>query len=186
MRDVVEDVERTFRDRAEAKGLILEIRMNESIPDAVRTDPARLSQVLSQLIDNAIRYTDNGRVHMSVGTEPTESWDRVRLRFDITDTGRGIGQERVGHVFEPFSSRANGELTEGSGLGLTVAKQIARLLDGDVHFDSLPGEGCTFTLRLEVKRVESADEQPRPTQQPSAFNSWPGSQPPAPRGDSST
>ena len=183
-RDVVEDVERTFRGRAEAKGLILEIRMNESVPDAVRTDPVRLSQVLGQLIDNAIRYTDNGRVHMSVGTEPTESWDRVRLRFDITDTGRGIGQERVGHVFEPFSSRASGELTEGSGLGLTVAKQIARLLDGDVHFDSLPGEGCTFTLRLEVKRVESSNDQTRPTQQPSAFNSWPGGQPPAPSEES--
>ncbi len=183
VQEVVDDVEETFRTRAEAKGLILEIRMNDSVPNAVKTDPARLSQVLSQLIDNAIRYTDNGRVHLSVGTEPTESWDRVRLRFDITDTGRGIGQERVGHVFEPFSSRANGELAEGSGLGLTVAKQIARLLDGDVHFDSLPGEGCTFTLRLEVKRADGVQDQPRSTQQPSAFDNWPGSQSPPRRDD---
>ncbi len=178
VRAVVEDVEQTFRAQAESKGLILEIRMNDSVPTAVKTDPARLSQVLSQLIDNAIRYTDNGRVHLSVGTEPTESWDRVRLRFDVTDTGRGIGQERVGHVFEPFSSRANEDLAEGSGLGLTVAKQVARLMDGDVHFDSLPGEGCTFTLRLEVKRVEGAVGEPRSPQQPSAFDSWPGSQAP--------
>lgn len=175
VREVIDDVEQTFRSRAEAKGLILEIRMNENVPTTVKTDPARLSQVLCQLIDNAIRYTDNGRVHLSVGTEPTESWDRVRLRFDVTDTGRGIGQERVGHVFEPFSSRANGDLAEGSGLGLTVAKQVARLLDGDVHFDSLPGEGCTFTLRLEVKR-EDRGADTRSDHQPSAFENWPGSQ----------
>ncbi|MEM8710320.1 MAG: hybrid sensor histidine kinase/response regulator [Planctomycetota bacterium] len=180
VREVVDDVEQTFRARAEAKGLILEIRMNDSVPDSVKTDPARLSQVLCQLIDNAIRYTDSGRVHVSVGTEPTESWDRVRLRFDITDTGRGIGQERVGHVFEPFSSRSNSDLAEGSGLGLTVAKQIARLLGGDVHFDSLPGEGCTFTLRMEVKR-EDRRSHDRSQEgggfaggQPSAFDSWPG------------
>ena len=175
VREVVEDLEQTFKCRAQAKGLILEIRINDTVPSAVKTDPARLSQVLSQLIDNAIRYTDEGRVHLSVGTEPTESWDRVRLRFDVTDTGRGIGQERVGHVFEPFSSRPHGHLAEGSGLGLTVAKQVARLLDGDVHFDSLPGEGCTFTLRLEVKRADGGNEGPRPPQQPSAFDNWPGS-----------
>ncbi|MFT7171138.1 MAG: two-component system sensor histidine kinase/response regulator [Paracoccaceae bacterium] len=176
VREIIDDVEQTFRARAEAKGLVLEVRMSDSVPTSVKTDPARLSQVLCQLIDNAIRYTDNGRVHLSVGTEATQSWDRVRLRFDVTDTGRGIGQDRVGHVFEPFSSRVNGELAEGSGLGLTVAKQVARLLGGDVHFDSLPGEGCTFTLRLEVKREERCSDEPRPNRQPSAFENWPGGQ----------
>lgn len=154
VRAVVSDLEHSYRAKAEEKGLILEIRTNDSVPDCVHTDAGRLRQILGALVDNAVRYTDSGRIFLSVATEPTESWERTRLRFDVTDTGRGITQEKVGHVFEPFSSSANRDLAEGSGLGLTVAKQIARLLGGDVHFDSLPGEGCTFTLRLEVKRAD--------------------------------
>ncbi|MEL6715064.1 MAG: ATP-binding protein, partial [Planctomycetota bacterium] len=114
VREVLADIEQSYRPRAEDKGLILQFRMNDSVPDVVRTDPGRLSQILAHLVDNAIRYTDSGRVFVSVATEPTESWDKIRLRFDVTDTGRGITQERVGHVFEPFSSRTNGDLTEGS------------------------------------------------------------------------
>ncbi len=156
IREVIDDLEQTYRSRAEAKNLKLEFRISESVPSCIRTDPGRLCQVLGYLVDNAIRYTDEGRVHLSVATEPTDNWNRSRIRFDITDTGRGIGQDRMGRVFEPFSSRTTEEIAEGSGLGLTVAKQIARLLGGDVHFDSLPGEGCTFTLRLEAKREDQS------------------------------
>lgn len=164
VREVVEDLEVSYRVKAEQKGLILQTRMNDSVPAYVKTDPGRLRQILGHLIDNAVRYTDNGRIFVSVATEPTESWERTRLRFDVTDTGRGITQARVGHVFEPFSSSTDRNLAEGSGLGLTVAKQIARLLGGDVHFDSLPGEGCTFTLRLEVRRAEPpAAAEPAPS-----------------------
>ncbi|MEM9800203.1 MAG: hybrid sensor histidine kinase/response regulator [Planctomycetota bacterium] len=152
VREVLDDLDESFRARADEKGLALEFRISSTVPDCVWTDAGRLHQVLGYLVDNGIRYTDEGRVHVSVGTEPAESWDRTRLRIDVTDTGRGIKQERMGRVFEPFSSRRKDELAEGSGLGLTVAKQIARLLGGDVHFDSLPGEGCTFTLKLEVRR----------------------------------
>ncbi|MEM1450077.1 MAG: hybrid sensor histidine kinase/response regulator [Planctomycetota bacterium] len=161
VRDVVTDLDATYRNRADQKKLQLEFRISDAVPSYIRTDAGRLSQVLSYLLDNAIRYTDTGRVHLSVATEPTESWDRTRLRFDITDTGRGIRQERMGRVFEPFSSRTAEELAEGSGLGLTVAKQIARLMGGDVHFDSLPGEGCTFTFRLEVKREDESRSEPQ-------------------------
>jgi len=156
IRDVIDDLDQTYRSKAEAKNLKLEFRISESVPSCIRTDPGRLCQILGYLVDNAIRYTDEGRVHLSVATEPTDSWNRCRIRFDITDTGRGIGQDRMGRVFEPFSSRTTEEIAEGSGLGLTVAKQIARLLGGDVHFDSLPGEGCTFTLRLETKREDQS------------------------------
>lgn len=153
--EMLADLEVTYRPIAQEKGLILETRMGDSVPDRVRTDPGRLRQILSYLIDNAIRYTETGRVFLSVAAEPTESWEKARLRFDVTDTGRGIAHERIGHVFEPFSSRRGDDLKAGSGLGLTVSKQIARLLGGDVNFDSLPGEGCTFTLRLQVTRVEA-------------------------------
>ncbi len=155
IKDLIEDIEVTYRNRANEKGLVLETRINDSVPAYVLTDAGRLRQILGHLVDNAVRYTDSGRVFLSVATEPTESWDRARLRFDVTDTGRGITQERVGQIFQPFSSATTRDLAEGSGLGLTVAKQIARALGGDVHFDSLPGEGCTFTLRLEAKRAEA-------------------------------
>lgn len=150
--EVIADVEATYRGLAEAKGLTLETAIGDSVPDAIHTDGGRLCQILGHLVDNAVRYTDAGRVRLTVSTEPTESWDRTRLRFDVSDTGRGISQDQVGEVFQPFTRKK--EPTGGAGLGLTVAKQIARLLGGDVQFDSLPGQGCTFTLRLVVKRAE--------------------------------
>ncbi len=104
VRHLVADIEQTFGPKAERKGLILEVRINESVPELVHTDAARMSQVLGHLVDNAIRYTETGRIHVSVTTEPTETWERTRLRFDVTDTGRGIDRERVGQVFQPFSS----------------------------------------------------------------------------------
>lgn len=151
---VVDDLETTYRPLADAKGLSLQSRVSDSVPRSIRTDSGRLCQILSHLVDNAIRYTETGQVLVNVVTEPTESWDRTRIRFDVCDTGRGISQEQVGEVFQPFSAKKDPGLESGAGLGLTVAKQIARLLGGDVNFESLPGQGCTFTFRLEVKRAE--------------------------------
>lgn len=155
LKDLVEDIEATYRYKAEEKGLVLETRINDSVPKYVQTDAGRLNQILGHLVDNAVRYTESGKVTLSIATEPTDSWDRARLRFDVTDTGRGITQERIGQIFQPFSSTVSKDLSEGSGLGLTVAKQVARALGGDVHLDSLPGEGCTFILRLEAKRADA-------------------------------
>lgn len=152
--EIVDDLSATYRHIAAEKGLTLETTVAESVPSCVRTDPGRLSQILGHLVDNAIRFTDTGRVTVSIATEPAESWDTTRLRFDVCDTGRGITQSQVGEVFQPFSAKKEPSIGAGAGLGLTVAKQIARLLGGELDFESLPGEGCTFTLRLEVKRVE--------------------------------
>lgn len=154
LKDLVDDIEATYKHRAQEKGLALETCINDSVPAHVQTDAARLNQILGYLVDNAVRFTESGKVSLSISTEPTDSWDRARLRFDVTDTGRGITQKRVGQIFQPFSSTTAKDISEGSGLGLTVAKQVARALGGDLNLDSLPGEGCTFTMRLEAKRAE--------------------------------
>ena len=102
-------------------------------------------------MDNAIRYTEKGGVTLEIATEPADSRDTARLRFDVKDTGRGITRSQVGEVFQPFSTKEP-TLDAGAGLGLTVAKQITRLLGGELDFESYPGEGCTFTLRLREAR----------------------------------
>ena len=152
--DVLHDLERTYGARAQQKGVEFTVRMSSGVPACVKTDPGRLEQILGHLVDNALRFTDHGSVTVSVTTEPADSWDRTRLRMAVTDTGCGIDEAEIGHIFEPFSTRASSDLACGSGLGLTVAKQIARLLGGDLHFDSSPGSGSTFTLALEVGRAE--------------------------------
>lgn len=155
--DLLCDLETSYRARAEHKGVEFAIRLSNGVPARVKTDPARLEQILGHLVDNALRFTEEGTVTIAVTTEPADSWDRTRLRIDVTDTGCGITPEEIGHIFEPFSTRESADLSCGSGLGLTVAKQIARLLGGDLHFDSSPGAGSTFTLALEVGRAEEEE-----------------------------
>ena len=151
---IIDDLRATFGYAAAEKGLTLEVHVAESVPPVIQTDAGRLSQILGHIVDNAIRYTEKGGVTLEIATEPADSWDTARLRFDVKDTGRGITRSQVGEVFQPFSTKKEPTLDAGAGLGLTVAKQIARLLGGELDFESDPGEGCTFTLRLQVKRVE--------------------------------
>ena len=152
--EVIDDLRATFGYAAAEKGLAFEVHVTESVPLCIQTDAGRLSQILGHIVDNAIRYTEKGGVTLEIATEPADSWDTARLRFDVKDTGRGISRSQVGEVFQPFSTKKEPTLDAGAGLGLTVAKQIIRLLGGELDFESYPGEGCTFTLRLQVKRVE--------------------------------
>jgi signal transduction histidine kinase len=129
--------------KAEMKGL--ELRMAGPARAAiVRTDPGKVRQVLTNLVGNAIRYTDDGVVELAV--EAADDWILYRVR----DTGRGIAEESFEHIFEPFVQLADAGPASrgGTGLGLAVSRRLARRLGGDVHVDSEVGRGSTFTLRL--------------------------------------
>ena len=128
------------------RGIGFEVRL----PDGalgMETDARKARQVLVNLLGNAIKFTDEGRAALEVAP------DGDAVRFTVSDTGVGITPEQMEHIFEPFWQADQGLVRAhgGSGLGLSVARQLARLLGGDVTAESRPGEGSVFTLRLPAR-----------------------------------
>ena len=155
LRETLASIQERHSASAAAKGLTLRHEVAKAVPSLVQTDEHHLAQVLDYLVENAIQYTEHGAVEVRLLREPTGSWETIRLRFEIEDTGCGVAGELSGQIFEPFAAGGSGSAAAGSGLGLTVATRIARLMGGEVSFVSSTatnaGAGSTFTLELEVR-----------------------------------
>jgi signal transduction histidine kinase len=149
--EIVERIAGDFRSVAEEKGVALEVRFPGPLPELLECDAGRLEQVLRQLVENAVTYTESGDVSVSVRLEATETWDRVHLCCDVRDTGPGLPEAMQGRVYEPFARNGH----RGPGLGLALAKQLARLMGGDLSHASSP-TGTTFALSLEATQVSGA------------------------------
>ncbi len=139
---------------AEDKHLKLICSFHPEVPKQVRGDPTRLQQVLTNLISNAIKFTEKGQVAVR-GVLEENSETHVVVRFTVTDTGIGIAPNRMDRLFESFS-QADSSTTRrygGTGLGLSIARQLVELMDGRIGVDSEPGMGSTFwfTIRLAVQ-----------------------------------
>lgn len=144
--ELVETVESAMRPAAEKKGLKFEIVNRGQLPQQIRSDPNRLRQCLLNLVGNAIKFTDNGCVQVEVSLEGND--DKQFIRFDVEDTGIGIPADSQKKIFESFrqvdgtDSRQYG----GTGLGLTITKQLAELLGGEISVKSEFGKGTIFSL----------------------------------------
>lgn len=138
--------------QARGKGLELQSQIDPAVPARIVADADRLRQVLDNLVGNAIKFTERGRVLVSV--QGLERRDRsVRLRFSVADTGVGIPAEQQGTVFEPFQ-QVDGSSTRrfgGTGLGLTISSSLVTLMGGRLWVDSRPGAGSTFSFTVDVK-----------------------------------
>jgi signal transduction histidine kinase/ActR/RegA family two-component response regulator/plasmid stabilization system protein ParE len=163
LREMLEQACASSRFQAEAKGLVLELRVADEAPARVSGDERRIRQILLNLIGNAIKFTSAGSVTVSV-TARSDSGSRVQLAVAVADTGVGIAAPMLESMFEPFT-QAEVSTTRnygGTGLGLTIARQLAGLMGGDLHAESRPGEGSTFTLELDlavVRDVRRPDAQ---------------------------
>ena len=140
------EIANTHRAHAQAKGLTLELTVEEGIPRCIDMDVQRVRQILNNLLNNAIKFTDNGRIGVNVRQEGK------RLAFAVSDTGRGIPPEAHEHIFEKFRQLDQFVTREqgGTGLGLALARELAHMLSGDLVVESRVGEGSTFTLLLPV------------------------------------
>lgn len=157
LRATVDDVLKQFAERAESKGLELTGLIHAAVPTGLRGDPGRLRQVLTNLVGNAIKFTDRGDVTLQVYLEEDREGGAL-LRFDITDSGIGIASATQEKLFKPFV-QADSTMTRkygGTGLGLSISKQLVELMGGQIGVKSAPQRGSTFwfTARF-VKQASS-------------------------------
>ena len=170
---LVDELAGTFQPVAADKGLELELRVEATAPPAIEADPARLSQILKNLIANALKFTERGSVSLVIGA------DDHQVRFAVRDTGIGIATDQHELIFEPFrqADGASNRKFGGTGLGLSISRDLARRLGGDLHVESAPGQGSTFTLTLPDRALAA----PRPAPQPvPILRRIPSAQPPGP------
>jgi signal transduction histidine kinase/ActR/RegA family two-component response regulator len=161
-------LEEMFRLRAEDRGLALFFDLSPDVPQYVRMDEGKLRQVLTNLLGNAVKFTQEGSVMLRVDrpcSASLASEGEARLRFEVEDTGPGIAPEELAAVFDPFVQTATGQQSqEGTGLGLPISRQFVRLMGGDLTVSSELGQGSIFELDVPVRVVDAAAMQAaRPT-----------------------
>jgi two-component system sensor histidine kinase/response regulator len=161
--DVLESVASAMGMRAQDKGIELLFAVDASLPTRLLGDPLRLTQILLNLVSNALKFTERGEIVVGVHPQPAAEGELDTLRFTVRDTGIGMTSEQVGRLFQSFS-QADVSTTRkygGTGLGLAITKQIVELMSGSVAVRSEFGQGSTFEVVLpfgRVARVEGFDE----------------------------
>jgi CheY-like chemotaxis protein len=175
-------LESMFHLRAANKGLQLILDCEPDIPQYIRTDESKLRQVLINLLSNAIKFTDEGGVTLRVGSEELEVTNhesqvtsqaipqpttqnaqptpqtRQRLYFEIEDTGMGIAEDEIDHLFDPFVQTESGQHSqEGTGLGLPISQEFVKLMGGNIVVESEVGHGSIFKVDVQITIVRASD-----------------------------
>ncbi len=161
-RNLVEDVMSLFWQKAEEKDLDLACYVSPTVPETFVGDPTRLNQILSNLVNNALKFTESGSVVISV--DPSEVNGGTGLRISVMDSGIGIAPENISKVFESFS-QADQTTTRkfgGTGLGLPICKRLAEAMGGEIGIDSELGIGSTFYFTLPIDQLASTPSERLP------------------------
>jgi CheY-like chemotaxis protein len=147
----IDEVVSLMAVRAQSKGLVLQSRIAPGLPKMLRGDPGRLRQVLFNLVGNAVKFTEVGRVDVEVHHQPLAD-GRIGLEIDVRDTGIGIPQAALPKLFERFTQADSSTARSygGSGLGLAISREIVTLMGGHIDVASRPGAGSTFTVYLSL------------------------------------
>jgi two-component system sensor histidine kinase/response regulator len=158
LRQMVRETMRIMTARAQEKELELTFEIHPEAPQRVIGDPSRLRQVLLNLLGNAVKFTEKGRIALAIVPEKQNEQATV-LRFAVSDTGIGIPADKVEHIFSAFE-QADGSTSRrfgGTGLGLAISRQIVELMGGGIRVESEPGRGSTFVFSAEFKTDHAGD-----------------------------
>ena len=136
---------------AERKGVQLNIVLENPVPKSIRTDPARLRQILINLINNAVKFTEQGSITLKLATVPGNTAHDNLLAIEVIDTGIGMTEEHLQRLFQPFeqADASHARKFGGTGLGLTISQRLARMLGGDITATSTFGQGSTFRVTID-------------------------------------
>ena len=156
LRESLDGAVKLVAPEAERKGLDLRVELAEDMPTWVSGDPGRLRQIVINLLGNAIKFTEAGHVALRLGRWERAGEARVRLIFEVVDTGPGIDPTDVERLFEPYT-RGREEGGGGTGLGLSITRQLVEAMGGTIDVDSEPGEGSVFRFSVELAEAEALD-----------------------------
>ncbi len=192
LKEFTRRMERHFKHLAQQKNIAFSITISPESPEEICTDRQRLEQIIKNLLSNAFKFTTEGQITLSVGRPapqtrlPAGNHPEKTIAFNVSDTGTGISVDNHKNIFEAFQ-QADGTTSRkygGTGLGLAISRELAGRLGGDIHLESEPGQGSTFTLFLpENTRQENSApapdtaRQPIVTMQPEPVQSKPSTEP---------
>ena len=167
LRNTLGEVTSTLRVRAQQKGLKFACHIPLELPDALVGDPARLRQIVINLVGNALKFTAKGEVAVRVAME-AETADQAVFHFSVTDTGIGIPQEKQKLIFEAFTQSDSSTTRQygGTGLGLSISSRLVALMGGNIWVESEPGQGSTFHFKLRFGLQKLPAAAPLPADRP--------------------
>ena len=154
LRELLADITKSMSVRAYQQGIALYSSLDDDVPESLRGDPARLRQILLNLVGNAIKFTPEGEVELRIGVR-SRAGERVTLDFEVRDTGIGIPEDRQEAIFAAFDQADTSTTRKygGTGLGLAISRQIVEMMGGTLSVRSEPGKGSTFAFVLEFDVV---------------------------------
>jgi PAS domain S-box-containing protein len=156
LRRIIDNAQYPFREMAAAKAIQLSCTLDADIPAAMRGDPVRIAQIILNLLSNALKFTEAGSVALAASRQGGD------VRISVRDTGIGMDSHQLAHLFTPFRQGDSSTTRRfgGTGLGLTISRQLARLMGGDLHVDSVQGLGSHFVLTLPCHPCDDAPLRP--------------------------
>ncbi|MFZ6051851.1 ATP-binding protein [Halocola ammonii] len=162
-RDLIEKVFESFKPKVKSKKIAYKLELDEDVPTFLKGDPTRLSQILNNLISNALKFTYEGEIKVtvrSVGSNP----NLHNLAFEVSDTGIGINQKQINHIFHMFTQANSSTSREfgGTGLGLTITKMLVELLGGKIDVVSEPNRGSKFSFQLHFDKANKDKAKKKP------------------------
>ncbi|GEM_PF-4011102 len=160
--NLLETIKEMLKLKAISKGLKFIFQVDSNVPQYLKSDDQKLRQILINLLNNAIKFTESGTVSLkvSLNKKQLKSKENLSLDFEIKDTGKGIAEDELDSLFEPFTQTLIGRKSnEGTGLGLPISRKFVQLMRGDIHVNSILDQGSTFSFSILVKLSEAKNLQ---------------------------
>ncbi len=160
LKGLVDYLQSAYATKAGTKGLTFDVSYDDRIPELIEGDHLRLNQVLTNLLENAFKFTYQGKIGLNISLNQKRA-NKANLRFEVYDTGIGIAEQDLGVIFESFTQLHSDVQHQGAGLGLTIVKKLLNLMGSEINMKSNPGKGSSFSFNLSFKYPVTKSQKKR-------------------------